>query len=50
EDIKRDLKTLTDTRITDNNKTISVRSRAEGCCGKVFAAVGVALPATLKAA
>lgn len=48
EDIKRDLKTLTDTRITDNNKTISVRSRAEGCCGKVFAAVGVALPATIK--
>ncbi len=50
EDIKRDLKALTDTTIVDNNKTISVRSRAEGCCGKVFAAVGVALPATLKAA
>jgi len=48
EDIKRDLKALTDTTITDDNKTISVRSRAEGCCGKVFAAVGVALPATIK--
>jgi transposase len=50
EDIKRDLKALTDTTIVDKDKTISVRSRAEGCCGKVFAAVGVALPATLKAA
>jgi transposase len=50
EDIKRDLKALTDTTIVDTDKTISVRSRAEGCCGKVFAAVGVALPATLKAA
>jgi transposase len=49
EDIKRDLKALTDTTITDDNKTISVRSRAEGCCGKVFSAVGVALPATIKA-
>ena len=49
EDIKRDLKALTDTTITDDNKTISVRSRAEGCCGKVFAAAGVALPATIKA-
>jgi transposase len=49
EDIKRDLKALTDTTIVDQDKTISVRSRAQGCCGKVFAAVGVALPATLKA-
>ena len=49
EDIKRDLKALTDTTIVDRGKTISVRSRAEGCCGKVFGAVGVALPATLKA-
>ena len=49
EDIKRDLKALTDTTITEDNKTIRVRSRAEGCCGKVFAAVGVALPATIKA-
>ena len=28
----------------------SVRSRAEGCCGKVFAAMGVAFPSTLRAA
>jgi len=48
EDIKRDLKALADTTITDDNKTITVRSRAEGCCGKIFAAVGVALPATIK--
>ena len=48
EDIKRDLKALTETTIEDNGKRISVRSRAKGCCGKVFAAVGVGLPATIK--
>lgn len=49
EDIKRDLKALQETTIKDNGKQITVRSRAEGCCGKVFAAAGVALPATIKA-
>ncbi|MBI2809659.1 MAG: IS1634 family transposase [Candidatus Melainabacteria bacterium] len=48
EDIKRDLKALVDTTITEHDKTISVRSRAEGCCGKVFASVGVALPVAIK--
>ena len=50
EDIKRDLKALQETTIEDNGKRITVRSRAEGCCGKVFAAAGVALPASLKTA
>ncbi len=49
EDIKRDLKALQETTIKDNGKQITVRSRAEGCCGKVFAATGVALPATIRA-
>ena len=48
EDIKTDLKALQETRIEENGKRISVRSRIQGCCGKVFAAVGVALPPTLK--
>ena len=49
EDIKRDLKALQETTIEDCGKRITVRSRAEGCCGKVFTATGVALPATLRA-
>jgi len=48
EDIKTDLKALQEMRIEENGKRISVRSRIQGCCGKVFAAVGVALPPTLK--
>lgn len=48
EDIKRDLKALQEMTITDNGKVITVRSRAEGCCGKVFQAVGVALPPAIR--
>lgn len=48
EDIKRDLKALQEMTITDCGKTITVRSRAEGCCGKVFQAVGVALPGAIR--
>ncbi|MFH0790451.1 MAG: transposase, partial [Candidatus Omnitrophota bacterium] len=49
EDIKRDLKAFQETTIEDNGKRITVRSRAEGCCGKLFGAVGVALPANIQA-
>ncbi len=48
EDIKRDLKAMQETTIEDGGKIITVRSRAEGCCGKVFQAVGVALPPVLR--
>lgn len=48
DDIKRDLKALQETTIEDNGKRITVRSRAEGCCGKLFGAVGVALPANIR--
>ncbi len=48
EDIKRDLKALQETMIEENGKRITVRSRAEGCCGKVFGAAGVALPPALR--
>lgn len=48
EDIKRDLKALQEITIEDAGKRISVRSRAMGCCGKVFQSVGVALPAVIK--
>lgn len=46
EDIKADLKALQETTIEDNGKRITIRSRVQGCCGKVFAAVKVALPPT----
>jgi len=49
EDIKRDLKALQETTINEGGKRITVRSRAQGCCGKVFSAVGIALPATIRA-
>ncbi len=49
EDIKRDIKALQEMTIQDGGKTITVRSRTEGCCGKVFQAVGVALPPVLRA-
>lgn len=48
EDIKRDLKAPREMTITDDGKTITVRSRAEGCCGKVFQAVSVALPPAIR--
>lgn len=48
EDIKRDIKALQEMTIKDNGKEITVRSRVEGCCGKVFQAVGVALPPSIR--
>jgi transposase len=48
-DIKRDLKALQETTIEDQGKRITIRSRAEGSCGKIFQAVGVILPATIRA-
>ena len=48
EDIKRDLKAMQEMTITDQGKVITVRSRAEGCCGKIFQALGVALPPTIR--
>jgi hypothetical protein len=50
EDIKRDLKALQETTIEDQGKRLTVRSQTQGCCGKVFAAVGVALPVTIRSA
>ncbi len=47
-DVKQDLKTLQETVIEDNGKTLSVRSECLGTCGKVFQAVGVAIPPTIR--
>jgi transposase len=47
-DVKQDLKALQETVIEDNGKTLSVRSECLGTCGKVFQAVGVAIPPTIR--
>ncbi len=48
-DIKQDLKALHETTIEDNGKTLAIRSECERTCGKIFKAVGVALPPTIRA-
>lgn len=47
-DIKQDLKSLQEIIIKDNGKTLAIRSECLGTCGKVFQAVGVALPPTIR--
>jgi transposase len=47
-DIKQDLKALQETVIEENSNRLAVRSQCEGTCGKVFQAVGVALPPTIR--
>jgi transposase len=46
--IKQDLKALQETHIEENGNCLAVRSKAEGVCGKVFQAVGVAMPPTIR--
>jgi len=48
-DIKQDLKSLQEITIEDNNnKKLAIRSECKGVCGKVFQAVGVAIPLTIR--
>ena len=47
-DIKRDLKALQEVRINDNGKSLAVRTECVDTCCKVFKAVGVALPPTIR--
>jgi len=49
-DIKQDLKSLQQVVIEDNGKSLAVRTECVGTCGKVFQAVGVAIPPTIRAA
>jgi len=48
-DIKRDLKSLQEVGITDRGKSLVLRTKCDGVCGKVFQAVGVAIPPTIRA-
>jgi len=47
-DIKQDLKALQETIIEDSGKRLAVRSQCQGTCGKIFQAVGVAIPPTIR--
>ena len=47
-DIKQDIKALQEITIEDNGKTLAVRSECIGTCGKVFQAVGIAMPPTIR--
>jgi transposase len=47
-DIKQDLKALQQVTIEEGGKQMAIRSKCEGVCGKVFQAVGVAMPPTIR--
>jgi transposase len=47
-DIKQDLKALQEITIEDRGKTLAIRSECLGTCGKIFQAVGVAIPSTIR--
>jgi transposase len=49
-DIKQDLKALQEITIEDRGKTLAIRSECLGTCGKIFQAVGVAIPPTIREA
>ena len=48
-DIKQDLKALQEVEIEDAGNSLSLRTECLGSCGKVFKAVGVAVPPTIRA-
>lgn len=47
-DIKQDLKALQEVVIDDNGRSLALRTECVGICGKVFQAVGVAIPPTIR--
>lgn len=47
-DIKQDLKALKRVELTEKGVKFAVRSETKGCCGKIFQAVGVAVPPTIR--
>jgi hypothetical protein len=47
-DIKQDLKALEEVVIEDNGRSLALRTQSTGTCGKVFQAVGVAVPPTIR--
>ena len=48
-DIKQDLKALQEIILEENDMKLAIRTECQGNCGKIFAAVGVAVPPTIRA-
>jgi transposase len=46
--IKQDLKALQRVEIAENGHRFTIRTQSQGVCGKIFQAVGVAMPPTIK--
>jgi transposase len=47
-DIKKDLKALQEVQIQDSGKSLALRTECLGTCGKIFQAVGVAIPQAIR--
>jgi len=47
-DIKQDLKSLQEVTLDEDGKRLAIRTQCKGTCGKVFQAVGVAVPPTMR--
>ncbi len=47
-DVKQDLKALQEVTLKDQDKQFAIRTECVGTCGKVFQAVGVAIPPTIR--
>jgi len=47
-EIKQDLKSLQEVVIEDKGKSLALRTECIGTCGKVFQAVGIAIPPTIR--
>jgi len=48
-DIKQDLKALQEVTLEESGTRLAIRTECQGVCGKVFKAVGVAVPPTIRA-
>ena len=47
-EVKQDLKALQQVTIEEDGKRLAIRSQSKGVCGKIFQAVGVAMPPTIR--
>jgi transposase len=46
--IKQDLQAMQETHVEEKGNHLAIRSKTEGVCGKIFQAVGVAIPPTIR--
>jgi len=47
-DIKQDLESLQEITLEENGRRLAIRTQCQGTCGRVFQAVGVAIPPTIR--